>query len=178
MCGFCIFMAHNITERISSHSDYGSFTWYLYSNQKRWQHLLPCFHHLSEKHISLGSFTTEELASRTYREARLILDHAEITLSEYSLFSCLSHDKFVCLINFRDNGIYFKTPIYLRRKYFEYHMSATEILKFDRDDLFFYASKKIQKKAVISSSATTEASTASCPATASVRFLSTAETTA
>ena len=25
-------------------------------------------------------------------------------------------------------------------------MSATEILKFDRDDLFFYASKKIQKK--------------------------------
>ena len=99
-----------------------------------------------KKHISLGSFTTEELASRTYREARLILDHAEITLSEYSLFSCLSHDKFVCLINFRDNGIYFKTPIYLRRKYFEYHMSATEILKFDRDDLFFYASKKIQKK--------------------------------
>lgn len=38
-----------------------------------------------KKHISLGSFTTEELASRTYREARLILDHAEITLSEYSL---------------------------------------------------------------------------------------------
>ena len=71
-----------------------------------------------KKHISLGSFATEELASRTYREARLILDHAEITLSEYSL----------------------------RRKYFEYHMSATEILKFDRDDLFFYASKKIQKK--------------------------------
>ena len=99
-----------------------------------------------KKHISLGCFATEELASRTYREARLILDHAEITLSEYSLFSCLSHDKFVCLINFRDNGIYFKTPIYLRRKYFEYHMSATEILKFDRDDLFFYASKKIQKK--------------------------------
>lgn len=99
-----------------------------------------------KKHISLGSFATKELASRTYKEARLILDHAEITLEKYSLFSCLSHDKFICLINFRDNGIYFKTPIYLRRKYFDYHMSATTILKFDRDDLFFYASKKIQQK--------------------------------
>lgn len=98
------------------------------------------------KHISLGSFDTEELASCTYKEARLILDHPEITLSEYSLFSCLSHNKFVSLINFRDNGIYFKTPIYLRKKYFEYYLSATETLKFDRDDLFFYASKKIQKK--------------------------------
>lgn len=171
-------MAHNITERISPHSDYGSFTWYLYSNQKDGSTYYRASITYLKKHISLGSFATEELASRTYREARLILDHTEITLSEYSLFSCLSHDKFVCLINFRDNGIYFKTPIYLRRKYFEYHMSATEILKFDRDDLFFYASKKIQKKAVISSSATTEASTASCRATASVRFLSTAETTA
>lgn len=98
------------------------------------------------KHISLGSFATEDAASRTYREARMILDHPEITLAQYHLFSCISHEKFVCLLNFRDNGIYFKTPIYLCKKYFEYHMSATEILKFDRDDLFFYASKKIQKK--------------------------------
>ena len=44
-----------------------------------------------KKHISLGSFATEELASRTYREARLILDHAEITLSDYSLFSCQAY---------------------------------------------------------------------------------------
>ncbi len=98
------------------------------------------------KHISLGSFATEDAASRTYKEARMILDHPEITLAQYHLFSCISHDKFVCLLNFRDSGIYFKTPIYLCRKYFEYHISATEILKFDRDDLFFYASKKIQKK--------------------------------
>lgn len=170
-------MAHNITERISSLR-----LWQLYLVSIQQPKDGSTYYRASitylKKHISLGSFATEELASRTYREARLILDHTEITLSEYSLFSCLSHDKFVCLINFRDNGIYFKTPIYLRRKYFEYHMSATEILKFDRDDLFFYASKKIQKKAVISSSATTEASTASCRATASVRFLSTAETTA
>lgn len=98
------------------------------------------------KHISLGSFDTEASASRAYKEARLLLDHPEITIGQYSLFSCISHDKFISLLNFRDHGIYFKTPIYLCRQYFEYHMSATEILKFDRDDLFFYASKKIQKK--------------------------------
>ena len=99
-----------------------------------------------KKHISLGSYPDEPTASRAYQESRFILDHTEITLAQHNLFSCLPHDKFICLLNFRDNGIYFKTPIYLYKKYFEYYLAESEILKFDRDDLFFYASKKIQKK--------------------------------
>lgn len=98
------------------------------------------------KHISLGSFESQTLAAQTYQEARLVLDNPDIRLAHYSQFSGLSHDKFIALLNFRDNGIYFKTPIYLRKQYFEYYLSEHEILKFDRDDLFFYASKKIQKK--------------------------------
>lgn len=99
-----------------------------------------------KKHISLGSFETEETASRAYKEARFVLEHSAITCEQYRLFSSLSYDKFICLINFRDHGIYFKTPIYLCHQYFEYHLSPDSILKFDRDDLFFYSSKKIQQK--------------------------------
>lgn len=49
-------------------------------------------------------------------------------------------------MNFRDNGVYIKTPIYLRRNYFEYFLSPTLILKFDIDDLFYYSSHRIQKR--------------------------------
>lgn len=49
-------------------------------------------------------------------------------------------------MNFRDNGLYFKTPIYLAKNYFTYHMDLERILTFDVDDLFFYSSHKIFAK--------------------------------
>ena len=67
----------------------------------------------SGKHISLGSFASEEI---------------------------------IILLNFRDNGLYFKNPIYLRKGYFSYFLSEHEELKFDIDDLFYYSSHKIQKR--------------------------------
>ncbi|MGN0436872.1 MAG: hypothetical protein ACI4D8_09615 [Wujia sp.] len=98
------------------------------------------------KHISLGSYPDYEAASAVYTEGRNILDNSEIGLNDYSDICKLPHDKFIILINFRDNGIYFTTPIYLRKQYFEYYLSSDRILKFDRDDLFFYAAHKIQQK--------------------------------
>ena len=58
----------------------------------------------------------------------------------------LSYDKWVILINLRDNGIYFKTPIYLYRRYFVYHYNEETHLKFDADDLFYYSNHKIMKR--------------------------------
>lgn len=98
------------------------------------------------KHISLGSFSDFDIASRVYYDARKILDKPDILLEDYSDDITISHEKYVILINFRDNGIYFSTPIYLRKQYFEYHLSNERILKFDRDDLFFYSAHKIQQK--------------------------------
>ena len=98
------------------------------------------------KHISLGSFSDEDTAAGVYSDARLILDNEDIKITNYSEKHKIPHDKFVVLINFRDNGIYFPTPIYLRKQYFEYYLTESSVLKFDRDDLFFYASHKIQKK--------------------------------
>lgn len=98
------------------------------------------------KHISLGSFPDEEKASAVYAEGKYVLEHTETTLYDYASIFNLPFDKFIVLLNFRDNGIYFPNPIYLRNQYFEYYLSKDEILKFDRDDLFFYASHKIQKK--------------------------------
>lgn len=99
-----------------------------------------------QKHISLGSYPDAKAAHQVYLEGRKLLDSDEIKLEAYSDAFLIPHIKFISLVNFRDNGIYFPTPIYLRKQYFEYYLSAEQVLKFDRDDLFFYAAHKIQHR--------------------------------
>lgn len=121
------------------------------------------------KHISLGSFATEQAAAGAYREAACLLSDDSVTI--HNVFdrclteaddtplkknpaadeaqaapSALSSEKAVVLLNFRDNGLYFKNPIYLRKGYFSYFLSPSMELKFDIDDLFYYSSHKIQKR--------------------------------
>ncbi len=99
-----------------------------------------------KKHISLGSYATAPIAYAAYLEGTSLLYDASLGLTDYSKNRVLPFHKWVCLINFRDNHIYFATPIYMRNKYFEYYLSPTEILKFDVDDLFYYSSHKIMKR--------------------------------
>ena len=89
------------------------------------------------KHISLGSFSTPDAAESAYREGYAILRDPGITLSHYAPGSPLSFEKWVSLLNFRDNGIYFGKPIYVGLKMFSYYLSPTLVLKFDPDDLFY-----------------------------------------
>ena len=98
------------------------------------------------KHISLGSFSKEQSAHQAYTEASFILSDLSVTLNDYRDSHSLSFEKWVCLINFRDNGIYIANPIYIRRKYFDYFFSPDVILKFDMDDLFYYSSHKIMRR--------------------------------
>lgn len=97
------------------------------------------------KHISLGSYPDISTAENIYSFGKNLIE-SDLTLENYSKDWSFPHDKYVTLINFRDNGIYFPTPIYLRKQYFEYYLTSSTVLKFDRDDLFFYASHKIQKR--------------------------------
>lgn len=96
-----------------------------------------------EKHISLGSYSQAEEAHQAYLEARSLTDNVDRTIEDYKTASPLSFDKWVSLINFRDNGLYFPTPIYLKKKFFLYYMGPSKALKFDIDDLFYYSTKKI-----------------------------------
>lgn len=99
------------------------------------------------KHISLGSFSSEETAHSAYAEAVSISSDTGVTIQDYNPEShSLSFSKWVAIINFRDNHIYFKTPIYLKPKYFEYYLSEEIVLKFDVDDLFFYSTHTIMKR--------------------------------
>lgn len=102
------------------------------------------------KHISLGSFPSKEGAHRAYLTAELLLRSPEgalLSLSDYSAAGKpLSYEKWVILLNLRDNGIYFKTPIYLYRRYFVYHYNEETHLKFDADDLFYYSNHKIMRR--------------------------------
>ena len=95
------------------------------------------------KHISLGSFDTQEEAHLAYLEGQRLLSDSQATLLQFTSDSPLAFEKWVSLINFRDNGIYFGTPIYMGQKQFFYHMSPTKTLKFDLDDLFYFSSRKI-----------------------------------
>lgn len=99
------------------------------------------------KHISLGSYPTEEAASSAYLLARRLLEDSSLLgIEDYSEEYPLSFHKWVVLINFRDNHIYFKNPIYLKKRYFFYYIDYNTRLRFDAEDLFYYAHHKIMKR--------------------------------
>ncbi len=103
------------------------------------------------KHISLGSFMTEDDAHLCYLEGMRVLN-SDISICDYNNSNnieethYLAFDKWVSLVNFRDNKMYFKTPIYMMRKYFIYYYDINTEYKFDVDDLFFYSKHTIMKR--------------------------------
>ena len=98
------------------------------------------------KHISLGSYKTEEAAHKAYLVARDLISNPDLTLDSYRTDTPLDFDKYVSIINFRDSGVYFKNPIVLEKSHFMYYLSPSVIFKFDIDDLFYYASHKISRR--------------------------------
>ena len=76
----------------------------------------------NSKHISLGSFDKQKDAAKCYKEAVDIFDNAEISVESYNDSYTIPYDKFVVLINYRDNRIYIANPIYLRLNLFYYYL--------------------------------------------------------
>ncbi len=98
------------------------------------------------KHISLGSFDDIDTAARSYDEANELLN-SDTKIEDYNNGThVLAFEKWVSLINFRDNRMYIKTPIYMKSNYFLYYYSEHEIYTFDVDDLFYYSRHKIMKR--------------------------------
>ena len=101
------------------------------------------------RHISLGSYPTEAEASGAYKDACRILEKSSakgssVTIENFSRrIRHLSLEKAVVLLNYRDNGMYIKTPVYLRSGYFSYFLGGGRELKFDNDDLFYYSEHRI-----------------------------------
>lgn len=101
------------------------------------------------KHISLGSFINEKEAHNAYLDALNIINSDKIFIpGNYSDGICqaLPFNKWVVLVNFKNNGIYIKTPIYLKKKFFYYYISEQDVLIFDADDLFYYSEHKIMRR--------------------------------
>ncbi len=98
------------------------------------------------KHISLGSYSSEDEAHQAYLYGTLLLNNSDMTILRYKKNAPLSFEKWVSLINFRDNNIYFSNPIYMGQKLFYYYLTPHHILKFDLDDLFYYSSHKIMQR--------------------------------
>ncbi|MCR5272267.1 MAG: hypothetical protein K6E13_04710 [Lachnospiraceae bacterium] len=99
------------------------------------------------KHISLGSYSSETEAYASYREALNIISNDSITIDNFSLSDfTLKFEKIITLLNFRDKGMYISNPIYMRQNYFSYFLDKNTELKFDIDDLFYYSGHKIIKR--------------------------------
>ncbi|MDE6850956.1 MAG: hypothetical protein K2J67_00495, partial [Lachnospiraceae bacterium] len=94
------------------------------------------------KHISLGSYEQETAAHQAYQTASMLLaDQKNYQPDDYyaDQFPVLPFRKWITLLNFKNNGIYCKTPIYLRSNFFQYYLSPEDVLLFDADDLFYYS---------------------------------------
>lgn len=99
------------------------------------------------KHISLGSYTTQLKAHNAYILAGKVLNNpSKWSINNYPSSCLLSFHKWVVLINIRDNKIYIKNPIYIKKQYFLYYIDKDFILKFDAEDLFYFARHKIIKR--------------------------------
>ncbi len=97
------------------------------------------------KHISLGSSENEAEAVNMYKTASAVVK-SDCVIEEYYNYTDLPFKKYISLINFRDNGIYIKNPIILRKTYFSYYLSPDLELKFDTEDLFYYSEHAIMKR--------------------------------
>lgn len=99
------------------------------------------------KHISLGSYDNIKSAGMAYIEACDILRSNKYGIEDFTHNNrTLLFEKWVSVVNLRDNDIYFCNPIYIRKKYFEYYLSPDLVFKFDLDDLFYYSSHKIMRR--------------------------------
>lgn len=101
------------------------------------------------KHISLGSYDTESQAHQAYATASAVLtSETKYQPDDYNTinFPGLPFRKWISLINFKNNGIYCKTPIYLRSNFFHYYLSPEDVLLFDVDDLFYYSNHSIMRR--------------------------------
>lgn len=102
------------------------------------------------KHISLGSFDDEDTAGNVYKEAQEIINrsdihfvNADLHTTSYTDRYSIPYAKYISIINYRDNGIYIKTPIYLCNRFFLYFLSEHTALIFNTDDLFYYSNHRI-----------------------------------
>lgn len=106
---------------------------------------------VKEKHISLGSFDTEQAAHEAYLCGKRIMSETKDLYSYVEDFRdgvpyALPFEKVVVLVNLRQNHVYIKTPIFLEKRSFLYLYSPEFIYKFDVDDLFYYSNHKIMKR--------------------------------
>lgn len=95
------------------------------------------------KHISLGSYDTMQDAHSAYMTAGNIINDKSVGISDFCADHILLFEKWVSLINFRDNNIYIANPIYIRPYFFYYYFSPSHFFIFDKEDLFYYSSRKI-----------------------------------
>lgn len=106
---------------------------------------------LDGRRISLGTFSSKQKEKKACDSAKQIYFSNDITLDDALIMFeekgeeglNISFDILISILNYRDNRIFIKTPIYIRLNYISYFLTPKVELKFDVDELFYYSSHKI-----------------------------------
>lgn len=103
--------------------------------------------HYKNKNISLGSYDTFDEAHEVHKQARALVKDMSVNIPDaFEKYPLIPFDKAVSLVNYRNFKLYFGVPIYLNKHGFSYYLDAETELKFDNDDLFFYADHRIMRR--------------------------------
>lgn len=103
--------------------------------------------HYKNKNISLGSYNTFDEAHEVHVQAKALIKDMSVNIPEaFEKYPLIPFDKAVSLVNYRNFKLYFGVPIYLNKLGFSYYLDEKTELKFDNDDLFYYADHRIMKR--------------------------------
>ena len=110
---------------------------YIYTKQSGNQTKYRVYYMYQSKKIYIGLYETYAEAEKAYQYVATLMT-GSVSFTAYTP-EFLTFDKFVTLLNARDNHTYFHTPIYIEEATFKYFLSPERYLLFDLRDLLYLA---------------------------------------
>lgn len=117
---------------------------YIYTKQSGDTVKYRVYYMYQSKKIYIGIYETSEKAQEVYAWVDTKMSSG-FSLEDY-LGSPIAFDKFITLLNFKNNGAYFSVPIYIFPDHFKYYLSEDFYMIFSLKDLFFISNYKIHKR--------------------------------
>ncbi|MGL4798730.1 MAG: hypothetical protein ACRCWY_04925 [Cellulosilyticaceae bacterium] len=118
---------------------------YIYPKQSGTLLKYRVYYMYQSKKIYIGLYETEKDAQDAYALVDTLMQ-GNFSLDDYPHSPLLSYQKFISLANFKNNGKYFNTPIYIEPPHFKYFLDEQLYLLFDMRDLLFIANYRIHLK--------------------------------
>lgn len=95
--------------------------------------------------IYIGLYNNYDQATLAYDFTHHLFN-SSFSIEDFTEDCLIPFEKFITCINYRDTGIYIKTPIYIHKDHFKYYFAYNFYLLFDLKDLLYFSTNKIHKR--------------------------------